>query len=322
MSDKTPCCPSRNESHPDGGHDSTVGNLERESAPGSEVEDMVKIPGGTFLMGTESEERNKGDGESPIREVEIDPFLVDQYAVTNREFFEFVRATDYTTDAEEYGWSYVFEGLLEEADSEYVVGEMPQAPWWKGVRGANWAHPTGPSSSITDRLGHPAVHISWSDAVAYCQWADKRLPTEAEWERAARGGLEQRKFPWGDGLTPDGEHRCNIWQGTFPTNNSVEDGYYGTAPVDEFPPNGFGVYNASGNVWEYCQDWFDSSYPDRAAQKNPTGPVEGSAKVIRGGSFLCHRSYCNRYRVAARTSTAIDDTSCHKGFRCVRDVPE
>jgi formylglycine-generating enzyme required for sulfatase activity len=283
---------------------------------------MVKIPGGTFLMGTESEERNKGDGESPIREVEIDPFLVDQYAVTNREFFEFVRATDYTTDAEEYGWSYVFEGLLEEADSVYVVGEMPQAPWWKGVRGANWAHPTGPSSSITDRLGHPAVHISWSDAVAYCQWADKRLPTEAEWERAARGGLEQRKFPWGDGLTPDGEHRCNIWQGTFPTNNSVEDGYYGTAPVDEFPPNGFGVYNASGNVWEYCQDWFDSSYPERAAQKNPTGPVEGSAKVIRGGSFLCHRSYCNRYRVAARTSTAIDDTSCHKGFRCVRDVPE
>jgi formylglycine-generating enzyme required for sulfatase activity len=289
-------------------------------APESDSEDMVRIHGGTFLMGTNSKERNEGDGESPVREVELDPFLVDRHAVTNREFFQFVRKNGYTTDAEGYGWSYVFEGLLDEADTEHIVGEMPQTPWWKGVRGANWAHPTGPNSSITDKLDHPVVHVSWSDAVAYCRWAEKRLPTEAEWERAARGGLEQRRFPWGDELTPNGEHRCNIWQGTFPTNNTVEDGFEGTAPVDAFPPNDFGIYNVVGNVWEYCHDWFGPSSRKQDDRKNPTFSSDGAMKAIRGGSFLCHRSYCNRYRVAARTSTGLDDTSCHKGFRCVRDA--
>jgi formylglycine-generating enzyme required for sulfatase activity len=172
---------------------------------------------------------------------------------------------------------------------------------------------------VANRENHPVVHVSWADASAYAAWAGKRLPSEAEWEFAARGGLEQKLFPWGDELTPGGKHLCNIWQGQFPDINTAEDGYEATAPVDAYPPNGFGLLSMAGNVWEWCADWFSPDFHLIAARNNPVGPQSGIAKVIRGGSFLCHASYCNRYRVAARTSNTPDSSASNIGFRCVRD---
>jgi formylglycine-generating enzyme required for sulfatase activity len=178
----------------------------------------------------------------------------------------------------------------------------------------------GPDSSIGDRPDYPVTHISWNDALAFAGWAGKRLPTEAEWEAAARGGLEQKTYAWGDELTPDGRHMCNIWQGVFPANDTAEDGFAGPCPVDAFPANGFGIYSVAGNVWEWCQDWFHPVYHVTATTVNPAGPPAGSSRLMRGGSFLCHRSYCNRYRVAARTSNTPDSSTINLGFRCARDV--
>ncbi|NGO10287.1 formylglycine-generating enzyme family protein [Streptomyces sp. HC44] len=277
----------------------------------------VALPGGTFRMGSEDADTNPGDGEGPVREVTVGPFEIDTRAVTNERFAAFVDATGYRTDAERFGWSYVFARFLP-GELRKVSPRPEGTPWWCGVQGALWSAPEGPGSDLSDRWDHPVVHVSWADALAFCRWEGSRLPTEAEWEYAARGGLDQKRFPWGDELTPDGEHRCNIWQGRFPFRNTAEDGYEGTAPVDAFPPNGFGLFNTSGNVWEWCADWWGTDH-GAGPHVDPTGPDHGPARVMRGGSYLCHDSYCNRYRVAARTGNTPDSSSGNTGFRCVRD---
>jgi formylglycine-generating enzyme required for sulfatase activity len=279
---------------------------------------MALLPGGRFLMGTDDRLGYPADGEGPVRPVTLSPFWIDVAAVCNRQFAEFVAATRYTTDAERYGCSFVFGGLL--PDNFPETRAIAAAPWWREVPGAEWRHPEGPQSDLAGRDDHPVVHVSWHDAMAYCAWAGKRLPTEAEWEYAARGGLAQQRYPWGGELTPDGEHRCNIWQGMFPSTNTLDDGYYGTAPVREYPPNGYGLYNVVGNVWEWCSDWFTSRFA-RDEQSDPAGPALGTHRVIRGGSYLCHASYCFRYRVAARSSNTPDSSTGNMGFRCARDRP-
>jgi len=285
---------------------------------GRPAPELVELPGGTFLMGTDSAEGYPEDGEGPVREVEVGAFAISATAVTTAEFAEFVGSTGYRTDAERFGASFVFAGLL--PDDFPPTRGVVAAPWWREVEGASWSCPEGPGSGVGGRADHPVVHVSWHDAVAYCAWAGGRLPTEAEWERAARGGLEQARYPWGDELTPGGIHRCNIWQGTFPVRNTAEDGFTGTCPVDTYDANGFGLYNMVGNVWEWCADWFDPFIARSGQRTDPVGPDEGGAKVMRGGSYLCHRSYCERYRVAARSSNDPGSSTGNLGFRLARSV--
>ena len=286
---------------------------------GGSTRGMVELPGGSFLMGTEDASGFPADGEGPVREVRVDPFHVDATTVTNRDFTRFVKSTRYATEAERFGWSFVFHLLLTPRARRAAQQAVAEAPWWIRVDGASWRHPDGPGSDVKTRMDHPVVHVSRNDALAYCDWAGKRLPTEAEWEYAARGGLEQSTYPWGDDLTPGGEHLCNIWQGTFPDTNTAEDGYVGTAPAKAFPSNGFGLHNVAGNVWEWTADWFSPTYHLDGPRDNPTGPAIGTAAVTRGGSYLCHESYCNRYRVAARTANTPDSSTGNTGFRCVVD---
>lgn len=294
------------------------------ASPARSTAGMRRLDGGSFLMGTDSEVAWPGDGEGPVREIRLRPFWIDVCAVTNEQFGEFVAHSDYVTEAEHFGWSYVFHKFLSSKAKATARGSVPQVPWWIGIDGACWQRPEGPGSNLKKRSDHPVVHISWNDAQAYCRWAGKRLPTEAEWEFAARGGLVQQLYPWGNELTPKGkngtlEHRCNIWQGKFPDLDTGADGFIGTAPVKSFAPNGYGLYNMSGNTWEWCNDWFSPSFHLIGPQENPDGPLQGQAKVIKGGSYLCHVSYCNRYRVAARTANTPDSTSGHCGFRCASD---
>lgn len=284
-----------------------------------DIENMIYLPGGKFLMGTDSKEGFSQDGESPVHEVQVDSFYIDPIAVTNEQFSTFIEETGYVTEAEKFGWSFVFYLYLSDDVNKKEVKMVQGAPWWVAVNYANWKHPEGSNSTIEERLDHPVVHVSWNDALQYCKWAKKRLPTEAEWEYAARGGLEQNRFPWGNELTPDGKHVCNIWQGNFPTENLNEDGYATTAPAKSFSENNYGLYNMSGNVWEWCRDWYSNKYYNTGENKNPKGPRHGVEKVIRGGSYLCHHSYCNRYRVAARSSNTPDSSAAHMGFRCVVD---
>lgn len=279
---------------------------------------LVRLPGGTFVMGSEDADANPGDGEGPIHDITVSSFAIDACAVTNDSFAHFVAETGYRSEAEEFGWSFVF--------AQFVPRQLrahsqrpPQTPWWCAVEGAIWNAPEGPGSDIVDRGDHPVVHVSWRDAEAYAAWAGGRLPTEAEWEYAARGGLHQARYAWGDELNPDGQYRCNIWQGRFPTKNTAEDGFRGTAPVTAFEPNGFGLFNVAGNVWEMCADQWDSTVSTQSAAADP-GQAGSIERAMRGGSYLCHDSYCNRYRVAARTRNTADSSSENQGFRLVYDV--
>ncbi len=300
---------------------STQAPARREHATDGSTDDMIRLDGGPFLMGTDTRDGFPADGEGPVRQVTLDRFYIDTYPVTNEAFAKFARARQYKTEAERFGWSFVFQGHISPQDYPRLVEDTVLcAPWWCKVRGADWKHPEGPDSNIDARAHYPVVHVSWNDAKAYARWAGKRLPTEAEWEYAARGGLEQKLYPWGDELTPDGQHRCNIWQGEFPALDTAEDGYSAPAPVDAFLPNGYGLYTITGNAWEWCADWFHPAFHVLAARSNPAGPQQGAAKIIKGGSYLCHRSYCNRYRVAARTSNTPDSATTNMSFRCVRDA--
>lgn len=251
-------------------------------------------------MGTE-DARFPADREGPVREVATGSYSIGSRPVTNDEFAAFVEAAGMVTSAESEGWSFVFAGVLPDdfGDTRGVVG----AEWWRVVEGADWRHPAGPQSSLEGLGDHPVVHVTWTEAAAYASWVGCRLPMEAEWERAARGGLEQAVYGWGDGLTPEGVHQCNIWQGTFPASNSLDDGWYATSPVGSYPPNGLGLYDTAGNVWEWCADWFE----------------EGLSKVIKGGSYLCHDSYCNRYRVGARSFNTPDTCTANMGIRIAAD---
>jgi formylglycine-generating enzyme required for sulfatase activity len=294
---------------------SATARLASGKAETGSTDGMLALEGGEFLMGSEDSFAYPQDGEGPVRPIRLDPFWIDARAVSNAEFGRFAENTGYVTEAERFGWSFVFGGLL--PDDFPPTRAVAQAPWWRQVEGADWRHPEGPHSGIADRLGHPVVHVSWNDTQAYCEWAGKRLPTEAEWEYAARGGLEGRAFPWGDQLEPGGNHRMNVWQGTFPSENACDDGFYGTCPVEEFEPNGYGLWNATGNVWEWCADWFSPIHP-RERQTNPRGPETGTHKATRGGSYLCHASYCLRYRVAARNPLTPDSSTGNVGLRCAR----
>ena len=295
--------------------------MDRPRATTGSTDGMIRLEGGRFLMGSDYAEGFAADGEGPVREVTLDPFYLERTPVTNGRFAEFARATGYKTEAERFGWSFVFyQQIAPEEYSRLKANTVRGVEWWCKLDGADWAHPEGPESTIAERQEHPVTHVSWNDAMEFSKWAGLRLPTEAEWEYAARGGLEQKLYPWGDELTPDGQHLCNIWQGEFPMINTAEDGFAFLAPVSAYAPNGYGFQTITGNAWEWCADWFHPSYHVATTRLNPVGAPTGDVKVIKGGSFLCHKSYCNRYRVAARTSNTPDSTTSHTGFRCARDI--
>jgi sulfatase modifying factor 1 len=271
------------------------------------TEGHVALPAGVFAMGDDSEWSYPDDGEQPVRDVAVGPFTLGACAVTNAEFAGFVDATGHRTDAEHHGWSFVFAGLLPDdfADTRAVAA----APWWRQVHQAAWNRPEGPGSTLAGRWDHPVVHVSHDDAVAYAAWAGLRLPTEAEWEYAARAGTTT-VWSWGDELEPGGRHRANVFQGTFPGHNTAADGWAGTCPVGAFEPNGWGLFNMVGNVWEWTADRFTSP-----------GDPSGGRWVIKGGSYLCHASYCRRFRPGARTGSTTDSSSGNTGFRCAGDLP-
>jgi len=286
----------------------------RDRAPIVDVGPLVALDGGWFRMGCDEPFTYPEDGEAPVRQVYVPPFYLAACCVSNRQFAEFVEATGHVTDAERDGGSYVFAGLL--PPNYPPTRSIPGAEWWRLVPGAYWRRPEGWHSTLDGRDDHPVAHVSWSDADAYCSWAGMRLPTEAEWEFAARGGLDGRRFPWGDELRPGGEHRMNVWQGLFPVHNTLSDGYLATAPVTAFPPNRFGLFGMTGNVWEWTADWFSPTWHRDAPRVKPAGPPTGEKKVLRGGSYLCHASYSYRYRVSSRTGGRPAGSTGDIGFRC------
>lgn len=267
---------------------------------------MLPVPAGTFVMGERSSLANVGDGEEPV-EVAVDAIRLDETAVTIAAFAAFVDATGYVTDAEQHGSSFVFGGLL--PDDFPLTRAMVGAEWWREVPGASWHAPEGPGSSVEGRGDHPVVHVSLVDASAYADWRGVRLPTEAEWEHAARAGTETI-WPWGDEREPGGRHAMNVWQGRFPIEDTGADGYIGTAPVRSYAPNAWGLWNMVGNVWEWTVDDHGRRFP---------GGERTARRVLKGGSYLCHASYCNRYRPSGRIAATPDSTSGNVGFRCAAD---
>ncbi|MER2064242.1 MAG: formylglycine-generating enzyme family protein, partial [Alkalibacterium sp.] len=261
----------------------------------------------------------------PATRVTVKDFYIDPFTVTNEEFLKFFLDTGYITEAERYGSSAVFYLLIADPDERRAYRKLPGSEWWLEVPGANWRKPEGKHSDIKDRMDHPVVHVSRNDALAYCKWAGKRLPTEAEWEYAARGGLEQKRFAWGDDLYEGDTIHANIWQGEFPAQNTEKDGYLGTAPVKTFEPNDYGLYQTAGNVWEWCLnpggialDMFNEKLSKDFV--NEHGDYSKEEYALRGGSFLCHASYCYRYRVAGRNRNTGDSSTSNTGFRCVKDA--
>lgn len=319
---KSCCTPKRDTGGKLASKESVVASASKSAAS---TEGMIRLDGGSFLMGFEGPEAWDSDGEGPVRKVTLDPFWLDAIAVTNTQFEVFVDATGYQTEAEHFGWSYVFVGQLS-ASKQRKLRETQTVQglrWWYAIDGACWKKPEGPGSNIKKRMDHPVVGVSWHDAVAYAKWAGKRLPREAEWEFAARGPSEQSMYPWGSELEPGGKHRCNIWQGDFPRSNSGADGYQWTAPARSFRQMDWGFYNMVGNVWEWCADWFSPTWHAAESDEtriNPTGPASGDNRVMKGGSFLCHDSYCNRYRLGARTANTPDSAATNLGFRCAMDT--
>lgn len=305
---------------------------------------MVRIPGGEFTMGTDDPIGTVA--ERPAHRVRVDAFWMDQTDVTNAEFRRFVEATGYVTTAEKTPTvediiRYSMPGTPPPKKEDLVAGSVVFTPpaqpvpldnvsgWWKYMHGANWKYPEGPASNLDGKDDHPVVHVSWFDAEAYAKWAGKRLPTEAEWEFAARGGLEKKKFVWGDEPYSEAKPQCNNFQGHFPDKNTATDGYARTSPVKSFPPNGYGLYDMSGNVWQWCSDWFlPDAYVEQAGRSvavNPSGPVHSfdpskrpPERTHRGGSFLCCVEYCFNYRPSARIGCTPDTGMSHIGFRCVK----
>lgn len=277
---------------------------------------LVRIGGGRTFRGTASPVF-PADGESPVQTGRLKPYAIDPFTVTNRWFSEFIDDTGYKTDAERFGWSLVFWDRL---PSDKTYQRVAATPWWCRVDGAAWHSPFGPVSSSEAIPDHPVTHVSWNDATAFARWAGGRLPTEMEWEHAARGGLEDAIFPWGDEEPDDRKAFCNIWQGEFPRQNTALDGYAGTAPVQSFQPNGFGLYNMVGNVWEWCSDMFLVRSQAKSAKLRNTESRRTRDRVLKGGSHLCHISYCFRYRVAARIGVSQDSSTGHAGFRVVASV--
>lgn len=311
---------------------------EQEKGPLAPFPNMVWIPGGLFTMGSD----NHYAEEAPAHRVKVDGFWMDRCPVTNRDFLAFVEATGYQTLCEKEPDLALYPGASAAMkDPASVVFVKPAAPvdlrnpylWWQFIRGANWRSPQGPGSSIEDRMDHPVVHVSWQDVQAYAKWIGKKLPTEAEWEFAARGGHEGREFAWGEELEPQGRHLANIWQGEFPWQNLGADGFEGTSPVTSFPPNDYGLFDMIGNVWEWTVDWYSPRHPDEKPKaccipKNPRGGAESDSfdprqalkiprKVMKGGSHLCAPNYCKRYRPSARMAQPVDTSTSHLGFRCV-----
>lgn len=306
---------------------------------------LVWVPGGTFTMGTDEDQAYAA--EKPAHAVRVSGFWMDATEVTNAEFQKFVEATKYVTVAErvptwEEMQAQLPPGTPRPPDEQLVAGSLVFVPpaqpvpldhianWWRYTPGANWRQPEGPGSSIAGKENHPVVHVAFEDAQAYARWAGKRLPTEAEWELAARGGLSGKRFAWGDEKTPAGRHLANTFQGHFPDRDTRDDGFGGTAPVRSFPPNGYGLYETIGNVWEWTSDWYDAHAHQRqqAGIANPTGPAKSfdpnepfaQKRVTKGGSYLCSDDYCVNYRPSARQGTSFDSGASHIGFRCVKDV--
>jgi sulfatase modifying factor 1 len=303
--------------------------------------DMVLVPATTFWMGSDDHYPD----EAPARRVAVDGFLIDAGPVTNAQFAKFVAATGYITLAERapdpQSYPDADPALLVPGSAVFIPPSRPVSTadpflWWSYVTGANWRRPLGPGGSTAGLEDHPVVHVAFEDAEAFARWAGKRLPTEAEWECAARGGLERAPYAWGEELAPGGRILANYWQGRFPHENLETDGFFRTSPVGAFPPNGFGLFDMTGNVWEWTQDWY--AQPERAGDKpccvprNPRGGPEAASrdpsdpgrnfgrKVLKGGSHLCAENYCRRYRPAARYPQTIDSTTSHIGFRCARSL--